>query len=333
VSGVWDSTTFIWDGAQLLAELNGTATRRISEYAYYPGIDRPLALLTGDTLVTQRRFFIQDGLGNVIGVLRDTLIDQKITYDPWGRQQQVTGTLADTNRLRWKGLLWDGVASAYYMRNRWYDPQTGRFMSEDPLGQASGANAYAFGMGDPVNYRDPAGLEVIPGDFITCSEMNGQDYTILYIVRYPNGRADTTRTDDEYSCADYRAAMLASWRALGVSVGGRFGSSAQQAGQRGPSIVFPPIARAPFLGCPVAVHGSFHQSVRMRRGEEALQVASVTVDVYQITIGIDERRQWRAVYAGTIRAVTPGDWWSGQVRGIANCATGMAVFHRVEPAT
>jgi RHS repeat-associated protein len=156
------------DGDQLLAELNATATRRISEYAYYPGIDRPLALLTGDTLVTQRRFFIQDGLGNVIGVLRDTLIDQKITYDPWGRQQQVTGTLPDsTSRLRWKGLLWDGVASAYYMRNRWYDPQTGRFLSEDPLGLEAGLNPYAFAQNDPVGGLDPFGLDA-EGEVVRC---------------------------------------------------------------------------------------------------------------------------------------------------------------------
>lgn len=26
----------------------------------------------------------------------------------------------------------------YYMRNRWYDPVAGRFLSEDPIGQAGG---------------------------------------------------------------------------------------------------------------------------------------------------------------------------------------------------
>jgi RHS repeat-associated protein len=183
VAGVWDSTTFIWDGAQLLAELNGTATRRISEYAYYPGIDRPLALLTGDTLVTQRRFFIQDGLGNVIGVLRDTLIDQKITYDPWGRQQQVTGTLPDsTNRLRWKGLLWDGVASAYYMRNRWYDP----------IGLEGGLNAYAFAFADPVSGSDPSGLDATASDttaggYQDCAAAGFQSHQHFKHIPNPNG--------------------------------------------------------------------------------------------------------------------------------------------------
>src|SRR5207249_5778972 len=51
---------FLWDGIQLLAELNGTATKRVAEYAYYPGVDRPMALVTGDTAPAVFRYFIQD---------------------------------------------------------------------------------------------------------------------------------------------------------------------------------------------------------------------------------------------------------------------------------
>ena len=39
-----------------------------------------------------------------------------------------------------------------------YDPQTGRFTQEDPIGLAGGVNAYGFGNGDPVNFGDPFGL-------------------------------------------------------------------------------------------------------------------------------------------------------------------------------
>ncbi len=45
-----------------------------------------------------------------------------------------------------------------YKRNRYYDPVTGRFTQEDPIGLAGGVNAYGFANGDPVNYSDPFGL-------------------------------------------------------------------------------------------------------------------------------------------------------------------------------
>jgi RHS repeat-associated protein len=45
-----------------------------------------------------------------------------------------------------------------FMRNRWYDPNTGRFTQEDPIGFAGGINLYAYAGNDPVTYSDPFGL-------------------------------------------------------------------------------------------------------------------------------------------------------------------------------
>jgi RHS repeat-associated protein len=47
-----------------------------------------------------------------------------------------------------------------YRRNRYYDPKSGRFTQEDPIGLAGGVNLYGFANGDPVNYSDPFGLTV-----------------------------------------------------------------------------------------------------------------------------------------------------------------------------
>jgi RHS repeat-associated protein len=45
-----------------------------------------------------------------------------------------------------------------YMRNRYYNPQTGQFRQMDPIGIAGGLNAYGFADGDPVSFADPFGL-------------------------------------------------------------------------------------------------------------------------------------------------------------------------------
>ena len=46
------------------------------------------------------------------------------------------------------------------MRNRYYDPASGRFTQEDPIGLEGGLNLYGFANGDPVNFSDPFGLKV-----------------------------------------------------------------------------------------------------------------------------------------------------------------------------
>jgi RHS repeat-associated protein len=63
----------------------------------------------------------------------------------------------------WFGSLSVGMRDAsgqQYMRNRYYNPQTGQFTQPDPIGLAGGLNSYGFAAGDPVSYSDPYGLWV-----------------------------------------------------------------------------------------------------------------------------------------------------------------------------
>ena len=54
----------------------------------------------------------------------------------------------------------------YYMRARYYDPQVGRFISEDPIGFDGGdVNLYGYVGNNSVNYNDPSG-ELFPAALI-----------------------------------------------------------------------------------------------------------------------------------------------------------------------
>ena len=68
-------------------------------------------------------------------------------------------------RSWWHGSVVEDKKDAsglHYRRNRQYDPSTGRFTQEDPIGLAGGMNLYGFAGGDPVNYSDPTGLIPVP---------------------------------------------------------------------------------------------------------------------------------------------------------------------------
>src|SRR5215207_6870612 len=66
-------------------------------------------------------------------------------------------------RRTWYGSLIEEKtddSGLMYMRNRYYNPTTGQFTQEDPIGIAGGLNTYGFAAGDPVSYSDPYGLKV-----------------------------------------------------------------------------------------------------------------------------------------------------------------------------
>src|SRR5690606_29495388 len=71
----------------------------------------------------------------------------------------------------WLGSLTTGMTDGsglQYRRNRYYDPETGRFTQSDPIGIAGGINLYGFAGGDPVNFADPFGLCATPESLPVC---------------------------------------------------------------------------------------------------------------------------------------------------------------------
>jgi RHS repeat-associated protein len=80
----------------------------------------------------------------------------KAAYFPFGKTQILTQTI--TNNIRFPGQYFDAETGLHYNWNRYYDPDTGRYLTPDPIGLTGGMNLYAYVGGDPVNGIDPWGL-------------------------------------------------------------------------------------------------------------------------------------------------------------------------------
>jgi RHS repeat-associated protein len=124
----------------------------------------------------------------------------------------------------WHGSLLGGKQDGSgfrYMRSRYYDPLTGRFTQEDPLGLGGGLNVYGFAGGDPINFSDPFGLT-------PCSEADYQDHWDYHEGTGPATVKDYPPRKQWHDCASERkaheveeigrAAERKCWEAAGMAV-------------------------------------------------------------------------------------------------------------------
>ncbi|MCP4674701.1 MAG: hypothetical protein GY854_04135, partial [Deltaproteobacteria bacterium] len=74
------------------------------------------------------------------------------------------------NRFTFHGRPVDLETGLYYFRNRYFDPELGRFITEDPLGYVDGPSMYQFAGYSPFNYSDSMGL---CGEFLGISSYPG----------------------------------------------------------------------------------------------------------------------------------------------------------------
>lgn len=151
----------------LFFEISGDRSKAVDSRSPFvhsgPGIDNILSMTVhGGT--TQTYYYVKDHLGSVQAIVDGSgSIVESYQYDAWGNTTvfDVSGNpLTQSsigNRYCWQGREYSWATKLYYFRARWYDPVTGRWLSNDPIGISGGLNQYIFCANNPVNRTDPYG--------------------------------------------------------------------------------------------------------------------------------------------------------------------------------
>jgi RHS repeat-associated protein len=162
------------DGNLVSQTMNGQETRYLIDTAQaYPQVAleyRPSGLIVasyvyGNSLISQSRggvtsYYEVDGLGSTRELTNTTgAVTDSYVYDAFGRILGQTGTTV--NPYLFTGQRQDAVTGLDYLRARFLDPTTGRFVSADSfpgfLRSPLSLNHYVYTDQDPVNFTDPTG--------------------------------------------------------------------------------------------------------------------------------------------------------------------------------
>jgi len=147
-------TVFVWEGYSLLGEKEISTDARHGEFIEYVfGARGPVCRIEreytyfyhNDHLGTPHE--LTDNLGNIVW---------SATQTSYGQVEQVD---IDTvsNPLRFQGHYYDTETGLNHNVFRYYDPETARYLQQDPIGLAGGANLYIY-THNPLFFLDPFGL-------------------------------------------------------------------------------------------------------------------------------------------------------------------------------
>src|SRR6266702_4678492 len=142
-------TRLAWNSFSVHSDYSGQNQLQTS---YVPGPTFGAAL--EQTSASQTRYYLADGQNNPSALTDGSgQIVGTYAFDSFGVPQ--TGN-ASANRYSYGGYQLDSASGLYYAGARYYDPSSGRFLSEDP--QAA-ENPYAYADVDPVDLVDPLGQQ------------------------------------------------------------------------------------------------------------------------------------------------------------------------------
>ncbi len=144
---------YYYDGKSIIEERSAAGNTLLAHYNY---ADRLLSLRTGASV----QYYHYDALGSTVNLTNESGATQ-VGYqlDPWGHIRGESGT--SVNRQIFTGQEHDPNTGLIYFGARYYDPDTARFITQDPyMGEPNtppSLNRYLYAYSNPMVYVDWGG--------------------------------------------------------------------------------------------------------------------------------------------------------------------------------
>ncbi|MCF5808852.1 RHS repeat-associated core domain-containing protein [Pseudomonas tremae] len=155
IKGQTDQKRFLWQGLRMLRE---ESPEQSSLYLYEPGSYAPLARVDQREGEAENKvyYFHTDQIGTPLEMTdAEGQIVWQAKYKPWGMIDKLVVNEVEQN-LRFQGQYFDVETGLHYNTFRYYDPEIGRFATQDPIGLSGGDNLYLYAP-NPYRWVDPLG--------------------------------------------------------------------------------------------------------------------------------------------------------------------------------
>ena len=162
------NTLFVYDGWNLIQELDGNDPGHAVQKSYVWGLDLSQSIqgaggVGGLLAMTENGntyLYCHDANGNVGRMINatDGSVAAAYEYAPFGSiVHQSDGAVADDNPFRFSTKYHDTETGLYYYGYRYYSTELGRWLNRDPLEEEGALNLYLFVNNNPINSFDPLG--------------------------------------------------------------------------------------------------------------------------------------------------------------------------------
>ncbi len=146
------SIKYIWDGAVIVEEISDAG--QVKHWTYEENSFRPLAKIENGQVFA----VVNDQSGKPLELLNQSgEVAWQQQTNLWSlnvTEQPVRDTDCD---IRFQGQWFDEESGLHYNLHRYYDSETARYISNDPIGLDGGMNTYAY-VHNPLIWIDPLGL-------------------------------------------------------------------------------------------------------------------------------------------------------------------------------